>query len=225
MTLIGPGTWEAAQDAAAAALTASAMVAKGSAAVYAAVRPPGHHAGTSFYGGACYLNNAALAARRLVDRGLGPVAVIDIDAHHGNGTQQIFYETDAVRYGSVHIDPGAGYFPHWLGFADEIGDGDGRGANLNLPLDPGTSDEGWLGGVGRLASFGDGAKSMVVSLGVDAWRNDPESPLQVSIDGYTRAGSLLGQLGIPTVIVQEGGYDLDALGDLVAGFLDGFQRG
>ena len=225
MTLIGPGTWEAAQDAAAAALTAAAMVAAGSAAVYAAVRPPGHHAGTSFYGGACYLNNAALAAQRLVDRGLGPVAVIDLDAHHGNGTQQIFYETSDVRYGSVHIDPAAGYFPHWLGFEDEIGDGEGRGANLNLPLAPGTADDAWLGGVGRLARFGDAAKSMVVSLGVDAWKNDPESPLQVSVDGYTRAGSVLGQMGIPTVIVQEGGYDLDALGDLVAGFLDGFQRG
>ncbi len=225
MTLIGPGTWEAVENAAAAALTAAEMVAAGTAAVYAAVRPPGHHAGTSFYGGACYLNNAALAARRLVDRGLGPVVVIDVDAHHGNGTQQIFYETDSVRYGSVHIDPGAGYFPHWLGFADEVGVDDGQGANLNLPLDPGTGDEAWLRGVGQLTTFGEGAKSMVVSLGVDAWKNDPESPLQVSIDGYTRGGSLLGQMGIPTVIVQEGGYDLGALSDLVAGFLDGFQRG
>ena len=225
MTLIGPGTWEAAEHAAAAALTAAAMVAAGSPAVYAAVRPPGHHAGTSFYGGSCYLNNAALAARRLVDRGLGPVVVIDLDAHHGNGTQQIFYETGDVRYGSIHIDPAAGYFPHWLGFADEIGVGPGQDANLNLPLDPGTGDEVWLSGVGRLASFGEGARSMVVSLGVDAWTNDPESPLQVSIEGYTRAGTLLGEMGMPTVIVQEGGYDLEALGDLVAGFLDGFQRG
>ncbi len=130
-----------------------------------------------------------------------------------------------MRYGSIHIDPAAGYFPHWLGFAEEVGDGPGRGANLNLPLDPGTGDEMWLSGVGRLASFGAGARSMVVSLGVDAWTNDPESPLQVSIEGYTRAGTLLGEMGIPTVIVQEGGYDLEALGDLVAGFLDGFQRG
>lgn len=224
MTLIGPGTWEAAEDAAAAALTAAAMVSAGSEAVYAAVRPPGHHAGTSFYGGACYLNNAALAAQRLVDRGLGPVVVIDLDAHHGNGTQQIFYETDSVRYGSVHIDPGAGYFPHWLGFADERGASEGQGANLNVPLDPGTGDEVWLAGVSQLASFGDGARSMVVSLGVDAWKNDPESPLQVTVDGYIRAGALLGQMSIPTVIVQEGGYDLTALGDLVVGFLDGFER-
>jgi acetoin utilization deacetylase AcuC-like enzyme len=225
MTLIGPGTWEAAMDAAAAALTAASMVASGSGAVYAAVRPPGHHAGTSFYGGSCYLNNAALAARRLADRGLGPVVVIDLDAHHGNGTQQIFYRTDKVRYGSVHIDPAAGYFPHWLGFADEAGEGEGTGANLNLPLDPGTGDEVWLARVKQLASFGESARSMVVSLGVDAWRDDPESPLQVSVDGYRQAGSILGRMSIPSVIVQEGGYDLQALADLVAGFLDGFESG
>ena len=225
MTLIGPGTWEAAADAAAAALTAATMVADGAGAAYAAVRPPGHHAGSSFYGGACYLNNAALAARRLVDRGMGPVLIIDVDAHHGNGTQKIFYETDTVRYGSVHIDPGAGYFPHWLGFADETGEGDGRGANRNRPLDPGTGDEEWLRAVADIVSFGEGARSMVVSLGVDAWKHDPESPLQVSVEGYTRAGAMVGELGLPTVIVQEGGYDLGALGGLVAGFLDGFERG
>ena len=225
MTLIGPGTWEAAFDAAAAALTAAAMVVKGAPAAYAAVRPPGHHAGSSFYGGSCYLNNAALAAQRLVDAGLGPVVVVDVDAHHGNGTQQIFYGTSAVRYGSVHIDPAAGYFPHWLGFADETGEGDGRGANLNLPLDAGTGDEPWLAGIGRLASFGRGARSLVVSMGADAWKDDPESPLQVSMDGYQRAGALLGDMKLPTVIVQEGGYDLNALVDLVAGFLDGFERG
>ena len=225
MTLIGPGTWEAVKDAAAAALTAASMVATGSEAVYAAVRPPGHHAGTSFYGGSCYLNNAALAARSLADRGLGPVVVIDLDAHHGNGTQQIFYRTDRVRYGSVHIDPAAGYFPHWVGFADETGADEGTGANLNLPLDPGTGDKAWLEGVRQLASLGEGAHSMVVSLGVDAWKADPESPLDVSIEGYTQAGSLLGQMDMPTVIVQEGGYDLGALADLVSGFLDGFERG
>ena len=225
MTLIGPGTWEAAEDAAAAALTAAEMVAANGGAAYAAVRPPGHHAGTSFYGGSCYLNNAALAARRLTDRGLGPVVVIDLDAHHGNGTQEIFYATDAVRYASVHIDPAAGYFPHWLGFADETGEGEGLGANLNLPLDPGTSDDAWLAGVERLASFGSGARSMVVSLGVDAWRDDPESPFRVTLDGFARAGGLLGEMAIPTVIVQEGGYDLAALADLVAAFLHAFEGG
>ena len=225
MTLIGPGTWEAAEDAAAAALTAAAMVAAGAGAAYAAVRPPGHHAGTSFYGGSCYLNNAALAAQRLADRGLGPVVVIDLDAHHGNGTQEIFYATAEVRYASVHIDPGAGYFPHWLGFAEETGEGEGLGANLNLPLDPGTSDDAWLAGVERLASVGAGCRSMVISLGVDAWKDDPESPLRVTMDGFAQAGDLLGRMALPTVIVQEGGYDLNALADLVAAFLDAFGGG
>jgi acetoin utilization deacetylase AcuC-like enzyme len=222
MTLIGSGTWEAVRAAAASALTAAELVIEGAPSSYAAVRPPGHHAGTSFYGGACYLNNAALAADRL-RKWQSPVAVIDLDAHHGNGTQQIFYETDTVRYGSVHVDPGAGYFPHWLGFADETGTGDGTGANLNLPLAPGVGDRTWMAAVDQLVQFAAEASTLVVSLGVDAWRDDPESPLLVTIDGYYRAGMELGALGLPSVIVQEGGYDLKALGELVVAFLQGFQ--
>ena len=155
------------------------------------------------------------------------MVVIDLDAHHGNGTQQIFYETDTVRYGSVHIDPAAGYFPHWLGFADETGEGEGRGANLQPAPRPGNRRRGLAGRQSpTLASFGEGAGSMVVSLGVDAWKDDPESPLQVSVEGYTRAGAAArARWAFPTVIVQEGGYDLAALADLVAGFLDGFERG
>jgi acetoin utilization deacetylase AcuC-like enzyme len=225
MTLIGAGTWEAARAAAACALTAARLVAGGEPAIYAAVRPPGHHAGSSFYGGSCYLNNAALAAHHLVRAGMAPVVVLDIDAHHGNGTQEIFYRTSEVRYGSVHVDPGAGYFPHWLGFSDEKGEGEGAGANLNLALEPGTGDEGWLEAVRTLAAFGRGAAAMVVSLGVDAWRDDPESPLLVSIDGYRRAGVMLGGMGLPSVIVQEGGYDLASLGQLVTRFLEGFSAG
>lgn len=224
MTLIGEGTWEAARDAAAAALTAADLVSKGTPAAYAAVRPPGHHAGTSFYGGSCYLNNAALAAARLRSAGLGPVGIIDLDAHHGNGTQQIFYTNGDVRYGSVHIDPGAGYFPHWLGFADEKGEGEGIGANLNIPLAPGSGDETWLQAVEQLVDYASGIRSLVVSLGVDAWMDDPESPLQVSVDGYRKAGTALGQMNLPTVIVQEGGYHLQALGNLVVAFLGGFGR-
>jgi acetoin utilization deacetylase AcuC-like enzyme len=223
MTLIGEGTWEGAKDAAAAALTAAGLVAGGERAAYAAVRPPGHHAGTSFYGGSCYLNNAALAADYLRTAGMTPVTVIDIDAHHGNGTQEIFYARDEVRYASVHIDPGAGYFPHWLGFGDETGEGAGSGANLNLSLAPGSGDEIWLPALRRLVDFSIGSRSLVVSLGVDAWMNDPESPLQVSLEGYHKAGSFLGQLGLPTAIVQEGGYDLKALGQLVVAFLHGFE--
>jgi acetoin utilization deacetylase AcuC-like enzyme len=151
------------------------------------------------------------------------VAVIDIDAHHGNGTQAIFYDRADVFYGSVHVDPGAGWFPHYLGFADETGRGEGAGSTLNLPLAPGSGDEVWLGAVAavvdRATSWG--AEALVVSLGVDAAIDDPESPLQVTIDGYAAAGRLLGDLSLPTVAVQEGGYHLPSLGPLVVATLGG----
>ncbi|RPI21618.1 MAG: histone deacetylase family protein, partial [Actinobacteria bacterium] len=126
-TLIGPGTYRAARAAADAALTAADEVLGGERAVYAAVRPPGHHAGTTFFGGSCYLNNAAIAAMWLLDHHAGPVAIVDLDAHHGNGTQQVFYEQGDVLYCSLHVDPGAGWFPHFAGFADETGVGSGSG--------------------------------------------------------------------------------------------------
>src|SRR5580704_4468453 len=143
MTLVGPGSWEAIRAAADAALTAADLVSGGARIAYAVCRPPGHHAGPASYGGSCYLNNAAIAAQLLRTAGAERVAVIDIDAHHGNGTQTIFYDRADVYYGSVHVDPGAGWFPHYVGYADERGAGDGEDANQNLPLAPGTGDEGW----------------------------------------------------------------------------------
>ena len=137
MTLIGPGTWEAARAVAEAALTAADLVADGIPAAYAVCRPPGHHVGRDFYGGSCYLNNAAIAAQRLRSHGIPGVGIIDLDAHHGNGTQEIFYRRADVVYASVHVDPGAGWFPHFVGYGDETGDEDGEGANLNLPMPPG----------------------------------------------------------------------------------------
>jgi acetoin utilization deacetylase AcuC-like enzyme len=229
MTLIGPGSWEAIRAAADAALTAADLVAgeSGPRLAYALCRPPGHHAGRGCYGGSCYLNNAALAAAALRRGGAGRVAVIDLDAHHGNGTQAIFYERDDVYYGSVHVDPGAGWFPHYVGFADERGSGHGLGANRNVPLAPGTGDDGWLAGVEVLCldvrSLG--ADAVVVSLGVDAAAGDPESPLRVSADGFHRGGKLVGGLGLPVVAVQEGGYDLASLGDLVVAALSGLVAG
>jgi acetoin utilization deacetylase AcuC-like enzyme len=225
MTLIGPGTWEAARAAAWAAVTAADLVAGGTQAVYAAVRPPGHHAARAAFGGSCYLNNAAVAAERLRARGTATVAIVDVDAHHGNGTQAIFYHRADVRYGSVHVDPGEGWFPHFLGFADETGAGPGEGANLNLPLPPGTGDAGFLAAVDTLARFAAGADALVISLGVDAAAADPESPLRVTAAGYREAGRRLGALGLPAVIVQEGGYHLPTLGSLVVGFLQGFAGG
>ena len=179
------------------------------------------------YGGSCYLNNSAVAAASLVDKFAGPVAVLDIDAHHGNGTQEIFYERADVLVGSIHVDPGAGWFPHFLGFAGETGSGEGAGANKNLPLPPGTGDEPWLDAVSTLTAWAreGGATSLVVPLGVDAAAGDPESPLNVTVSGFRRAGRLLGELGLPTVLVQEGGYDLETLGVLVREVLLGIEEG
>ena len=221
MTLVGPGTWEAARSAVDCALTAADRVLAGDGAVYALCRPPGHHVTRNAYGGSCYLNNAAVAAEAL--RGAHDrVAIVDVDAHHGNGTQAIFYARDDVFYGSVHVDPGAGWFPHFVGHPEEIGVGDGGGATLNLPLAPGSGDLEFLAAVRELAEALTlhGSTAVVVSLGVDAAVDDPESPLQVTERAYAQAGEiLLCQLGLPVVIVQEGGYHLPTLGALVAAFL------
>lgn len=219
MTLIGPGTWAAARAAVDVALTAVDLVADGEPLAYACCRPPGHHVTRSLYGGSCYLNNTAVAAAALAGRVGGPVAVVDVDAHHGNGTQELFLGRDEIRTASVHVDPAAGWFPHFLGFASESDD-----ANLNLPLAPGTGDDGWLDAVRRAADFAADARALVVALGVDAAGADPESPLEVTAEGYREAGRTLARLGLPTVVVQEGGYDLAAIGPLVLETLTGLAR-
>ncbi len=227
MTVIGPGTWPAARAAVDCALTAVDLVAAGERAAYACVRPPGHHACRDCFGGSCYLNNAAVAAVALLERLGAPVAVVDVDAHHANGTQELFYDRADVVVASVHVDPGAGWFPHFLGFADETGSGSGAGANLNLPVAPGAGDGEWLAAVAEAAAAARArdARGLVVSLGVDAAAGDPESPLRVSEDGYREAGRILGALELPTVLVQEGGYDLGTIGSLVRETLLGFEAG
>jgi acetoin utilization deacetylase AcuC-like enzyme len=224
MTLVGPGTWPAARAAVDCALTAVDRVTAGASAAYALSRPPGHHATASAYGGSCYLNNAAVAAEGLRRAGHQRVAVVDVDAHHGNGTSAIFYDRGDVLYASVHVDPGAGWFPHFVGHAAERGNGEGTGANLNIPLAPGSGDPPFLDAVATLAEAAGahGSTALVVSLGVDAAADDPESPLEVTRDGYRRAGELLAASGLPTVLVQEGGYHLPSLGGLVTAFLSPF---
>ncbi len=227
MTLIGPGTWEAARASVEAAVTAAGLVLGGEAAAYACCRPPGHHATRACFGGSCYLNNAAAAAARLRAGVNGPVAVIDIDAHHGNGTQAIFYEDPEMLVASLHVDPGAGWFPHFLGFENETGGGAGVGANRNVPLAPGTGDGPWVAAVVELAEWARsrGAAALVVALGVDAAGGDPESPLEVTPTGFRAAGRALGELRLPTVLVQEGGYDPASLGPLVLEVLGGVEEG
>ena len=217
MTLIGPGTWDAARAAVDAALTAADLVIDGAPAAYACVRPPGHHAGVCSYGGSCYLNNSAAAAAALAAR-FGDVAILDVDAHHGNGTQEIFRGRADVLVGSIHVDPGAGWFPHFVGFSSE-----NDGANRNLPLAPGSGDDAWLAALRELADWARGTSALVVPLGVDAAAADPESPLDVSPAAFREAGRVLGELDLPTVFVQEGGYDLATIGELVRETLLGFE--
>ena len=225
MTPVGAGTWTAARAAVDCALTAVDLVAAGGTSAYALCRPPGHHATSSAYGGSCYLNNAAVAAEALRRARHERVAIVDIDAHHGNGTASIFYDRADVLYGSIHVDPGAGWFPHVVGFADEAGVGAGAGATLNVPLPPETGDGPWLEGVSALARAvrAHGSTALVVSLGVDAAADDPNSPLRITLDGYRGAGEILRSIGLPTVVVQEGGYVLTTLGSLVRAFVDTFS--
>ncbi len=220
---IGPQTWPASLAAAQGAIAAAREVAAGRHA-YALARPPGHHAYRARAGGHCYLNNAAIAAQHLRALGANRVAVLDIDSHHGNGTQGIFWDRADVFFASVHGDPDR-YYPWYTGRADERGAGEGEGFNLNLPLAIGTGDDGWLAavraGVDTIAGFG--ADALVVSLGFDASVDEPLNALSVTADGFARAGEAVGSLCLPTAIVQEGGYAVGVLGTLLERFLTGFS--
>jgi acetoin utilization deacetylase AcuC-like enzyme len=227
MTPLAAGTFVAARAAFDAALTACDLVHGGERAAYALTRPPGHHAGRDFFGGSCYLNHAAGAAQYLRDLGYAQVAVVDVDAHHGNGTQSIFYARADVWFGSVHVDPAAGWYPHFVGFADERGTGPGDGANHNLPLPEGAGDAEWVDAVATACALAAATRpdAVVVSLGVDAAAEDPNSPLLVSDAGFRVAGAAIAGLEAPTVFVQEGGYVVETLAGHVLALLDGFAGG
>ena len=219
---IGPGTWDACLGAAGTALAAADVAARGGTA-YALCRPPGHHAYAARAGGHCYVNNAALAVRALQRAGAARVAVVDIDSHHGNGTQGIFWEDGAVLTVSVHADPDR-YYPWFVGHPGERGAGDGEGRNLNLPLPFGSGDGVWLEAVGRGidAARGFGADALVLPLGFDASEDEPLAALKVTPDGFARAGAALAGLRLPTTITQEGGYNVELLGTLLERFLSGW---
>ena len=169
------------------------------------------------------MNNAAIAAERLRAKGAARVAILDIDSHHGNGTQSIFWDRPDVLFVSVHGDPNR-YYPWFTGHAAERGGGDGAGCNLNLPLPFGSADDVWLdavrSGVAAIAAFG--AEALVVSLGFDASIDEPLNALAVTGDGFGRAGEAIAALNLPTVLVQEGGYNVDVIGGLLQRFMTGF---
>ena len=222
-TPIVAGTWEAALAAARCAMTAAAIVAEGERAAFAVCRPPGHHAGRSSYGGYCYLNNAALAAQYLLDEGRSRVSIVDVDYHHGNGTQEIFWERDDVQFVSLHGTPETEY-PWFLGYSDERGAGRGKGHTLNLPLPGGTGWEGYRDAleVALDAIRGFGPDALVVSLGVDTYAGDPISSFRLETRHYPLLGGMLAGLGLPTVLVLEGGYAVAEIGENVSGVLGAF---
>lgn len=217
-------TWTAALNSAHAAIDAADAILAGEPLAYALCRPPGHHAHTDLAGGFCYLNNAAIAAQRVLDRGSAAVAIVDFDVHHGNGTQQIFYERNDVHYVSIHGDP-AELYPWFAGYRDETGTGQGLGWNLNLPLPPGTGNEAFVAAVGQGldAIARKRPSALIVSIGFDAQAGDPTAGLAVDAEGFAAIGRSVAALDLPTALIQEGGYLVPRLGANLTAFLSGLE--
>ncbi|WP_420450961.1 histone deacetylase family protein [Ilumatobacter sp.] len=223
-TSIVAGTWAAVVASAAIATTAAARVLGGERTAYGLCRPPGHHASADQFGGYCYLNNAAIAAQRLLDGGRRRVGVLDVDYHHGNGTQSIFLDRDEVVTVSIHADPRE-EFPWFSGHADERGVRAGEGCNLNIPLPRGTGAARWGEALERaLAELGAARiEALVVSLGVDTYVGDPLGTFELETADLERCGASVAGVDVPTVVVQEGGYAVDAVGLNVVAFLGGLS--
>ena len=220
---IGPGTWQAACAGANVALHAAQLVLDGADAAYGLCRPPGHHAGDDISSGFCLLNNVAIAAQHMRAK-LSKLAILDIDVHHGNGTQGIFYGRRDVLFVSVHADPTA-FFPFYVGFEDERGEGEGHGLNHNLPLPKGSADNTYLDALaGALEVIGEYAPDMLlIALGFDGYEHDPFEGFAITTEGFGRIGAAIGELGLPTVFIQEGGYNIDDLGKNVTTFVEHFE--
>ena len=218
---MGPGSWQATRRAADCAVAAADWALSGAGPSYALCRPPGHHTDRETAAGHCLMNVAAIAAERMRTRH-DRVAILDIDVHHGNGTQAIFYDRPDVLFISIHTDPNH-FYPFYAGYAHETGAGDGEGMNLNMPLPPSTGDDEWLDAIeaalGRIAEFDPGA--LVVSLGLDSHENDPLKGMNVTFDGFTRAGRAIAGANLPTAYIQEGGYLSPDLSTSLASFLGG----
>ncbi len=220
---LGPESWRSILRSSETAASAADAVLAGTEAVYALCRPSGHHARADRATGFCYLNNTAVAAQRLRSR-FGRVAIVDVDAHHGDGTQQIFYGRSDVLTVSIHADP-ADYYPFFTGYAGETGHGAGDGYNLNLPLRHGAGGGAMLEALAVAAERvrGFGADALVVALGYDAHRDDPIGVLKLETADFAEIGAKLKGLGLPTLVVQEGGYAIDAIGGCLDAFLNGFK--
>jgi acetoin utilization deacetylase AcuC-like enzyme len=223
-TPITAGTWRAVRASANVALTGAKLVADGAPVAFSLCRPPGHHAASDVYGGYCFLNNAAIAAQAWRDGGAKRVAILDIDYHHGNGTQEIFYDRADVFFASLHGDPAQEY-PYFLGYPDETGAGNGDGYNLNLPMRWGTGFAEWSAALdqacGRIRAFAPDA--LVVSLGVDTFEADPISRFRLKSEDYVHVGARIAALGLPSLFVMEGGYAVAEIGVNAVNVLTGFE--
>ncbi len=221
---ITAGTWQAIRSSANVALTGQAELSKGARGVFALCRPPGHHAAADYMGGYCYLNNAAIAAQAMLDQGAKRVAILDVDYHHGNGTQDIFYERADVLFTSIHGHPSNEY-PYFLGFADEKGQGVGAGFNCNYPLHAGSDWASWglalQDACRQIAEYAPDA--LIVSLGVDTFKDDPISQFKLASPDYLRMGEIIGRLGLQTLFVMEGGYAVEEIGINAVNVLQGFD--
>lgn len=227
-TAITATSWEAAYWSAQVALTALHSLGEDRSVAFALCRPPGHHAPHDQFGGYCFLNNAAIAAQAALDNGAKRVAILDIDFHHGNGTQSIFYDRSDVLFLSLHGEPDQAY-PYFLGWADETGRGAGEGFNVNYPLPPGTDYAAWAtaldDALSRITAYG--ADLVIVSMGLDTFENDPISFFKLRQDDYPDIGRRIAALNLPTLMVMEGGYAVADLGVNAVNILTGFdaQRG
>jgi acetoin utilization deacetylase AcuC-like enzyme len=220
---IGAKTWEAAYWSAQTALSAADALMGGEPAAYAVCRPPGHHARRDAAGGFCYLNNAAIAAQHMTAR-FPRIAILDTDMHHGNGIQEIFYNRCDVLYISIHGDP-TDFYPVVTGFEDERGEGQGFGYNINMPMPHGSSEEYFFDRVDdAMAAIRLFQPDAVLSvLGFDVYQNDIQAKVAVTAEGFARLGRRIASLGLPTLVVQEGGYDLEALSGNVQQFFKGLK--
>ncbi len=218
---ISAQTWDAAYWSAQTALSAADAVSGGARSAYALCRPPGHHAYADQAGGFCFLNNSAIAAQRLLETGHKPV-ILDVDVHHGNGTQGVFYDRGDVLTVSIHAET-SGFYPFFWGYAEETGQGAGERANLNLPLDMGSDTDAFLSALDQAFAAIErfGADVIVVALGLDAHESDPFQALKVTTEGFSRIATAIAAQGHPVLCVQEGGYVSDALGDNLTSFLSG----
>jgi acetoin utilization deacetylase AcuC-like enzyme len=223
-TPLGEHTYRAARASADTALTAAKLVLDGEKSVFALCRPPGHHAGHDFFGGYCFFNNAAVAAQYLRDYGLHRVAILDVDYHHGNGTQALFYDRPDVLFLSLHADPKDEY-PYFLGYADETGEHAGTGFTRNWPLPLGTDWAAYSPALDEACRWLLVYKpeAMIVSLGLDCFERDPISGFKFKSEDFVRLGQRLARVGVPTIFILEGGYAVDALGTNCVNVLEGFS--